>query len=344
VRILVYEFVTGGGWYHVDDQQPPASLAREAEAMLRAVATDLAALDGVEVEILRDERQPACDVAGVLVHPVRSAADERRRLARQAAEADATLVIAPEFDGHLLDRVRRVERSGGRLLGPSSQVVALASDKQATAEHLARHGVPVPLGMPLAAGEELPRSFDYPAVLKPRDGAGSLGIRRINSPAEADQRAPRDSRLERYYPGAAASVACLCGENAIAVLEPCGQRLAERAFAYEGGWLPLDRALGARARRLALRAAAALPNPRGYLGFDLVLGGDPAGSGDVVVEINPRLTTSYVGLRAALASNLAGAMIEIAAGRTPELCWKLAPISFSPDGICTPAAERAGNS
>ncbi len=52
----------------------------------------------------------------------------------------------------------------------------------------------------------------------------------------------------------------------------------------------------------------------GYVGVDLILGRDPGGNEDYVIEVNPRLTTSYVGLRAAAKSNLAEAMVQIAGG------------------------------
>jgi hypothetical protein len=70
----------------------------------------------------------------------------------------------------------------------------------------------------------------------------------------------------------------------------------------------------------------------GYLGVDLVLGNDPAGSGDVVIEINPRLTTSYVGLRALSRVNLAATMIAVACGREIELCWNAGFIDFTSSG------------
>ena len=38
-----------------------------------------------------------------------------------------------------------------------------------------------------------------------------------------------------------------------------------------------------------------------------MLGDDPAGADDVVIEINPRLTTSYLGLRRLARDNLADA-------------------------------------
>ena len=303
--------------------------------MLAAIATDLAAIEGTAVDVLHDVRHAPVAVPGINVTDVRSAAEEQRALWRLAGRADWTLLIAPEFDEHLLLRARLVERCGGRLLGPSSQLVALASDKHATAEHLARHGVPVPRGLALEPGEPLPGAFEYPAVLKPRDGAGSLGIEWVGN-RRHERRVPQHAaRLERYQPGVPASVAVLCGTGMIVPLVPCGQRLAsETDFSYLGGWLPLAPRLAARAGRLARQAASALPEPLGYVGIDMVLGADPAGSGDVVVEVNPRLTTSYVGLRAFSRSNLAAAMIAVAQGSEPQLCWNLEAIQFTSDGTC----------
>ena len=67
----------------------------------------------------------------------------------------------------------------------------------------------------------------------------------------------------------------------------------------------------------------------GSVGVDLILGADR----DVAVEINPRLTTSYVGLRVLAAENLAGEMIHIAAGgvRRPVM-WHGGLIRFASDG------------
>jgi hypothetical protein len=55
---------------------------------------------------------------------------------------------------------------------------------------------------------------------------------------------------------------------------------------------------------LACSAAKLIPGLRGYVGVDLVLTGESA----QVLEINPRLTTSYVGLRQVSETNLAGAI------------------------------------
>ena len=335
MRIFLYEFVTGGGWFSASHEAPPDSLLAEGHAMLSALAADFAAIENTTVDVLQETRLPPISLLGVNVHPVSRAAAELGALEEFAAAADWTVLIAPEFDGHLHSRTRAVERAGGRLLSPSSQVVSLASDKHLTAEYLSRRGLPVPRGLALDPGELLPQDFAYPAVLKPRDGAGSLGIEWIAAKPDNRVAGQVPARLESYCPGTATSVACLCGPDRIVPLEPCLQRLGgDGDFTYLGGSLPIGPNLAGRARRLAVRAVRTLPSPLGYIGVDLVLGADPAGSGDVVVEINPRLTTSYVGLRALSRGNLTAAMIAVAQGRDAELCWNSAPVHFSSSGTC----------
>jgi predicted ATP-grasp superfamily ATP-dependent carboligase len=142
----------------------------------------------------------------------------------------------------------------------------------------------------------------------------------------------RPGRLEEFQgPGTAASVAFLCGPEACIPLPPCGQQLDD-GFHYLGGWLPLAPALARRATRLAQKAIQSLPEPLGYVGLDLVLGRQEDGRGDVVIEINPRLTTSYIGLRAACRENLAEAMLAIATGRPYNLTFRDELIQFTADG------------
>jgi tyramine---L-glutamate ligase len=333
LRILLYEFVTGGGWHAHASVPPPATLAAEGSAMLRALAADFAAIDGVLVDVVRDARYRHLELPSCTIHEVTNADEERAALARISAAADWTLVIAPEFSGYLYQRCRAVEIAGGRLLGPGSQLVALTSDKQSTAEHLQRHGVGVPTGVALAPFARLPENFEYPAILKPRDGAGSQGIEPIACWRADRVNGTSPARLETYCRGTAASVAILCGPHRSMALPPCSQSLGgEGGFSYLGGSLPLPPNLANRATELATRALNGLTGRLGYLGVDLVLGREATGAEDVVIEINPRLTTSYVGLRALCDGNLAAAMLAIAAGRDVELCWKSGPIHFTAAG------------
>ena len=77
---------------------------------------------------------------------------------------------------------------------------------------------------------------------------------------------------------------------------------------------------------------AAMPPATGYVGIDLVLGRDPHGDEDAEIEINPRLTTSYLGVRAAVNNNLAEAIIRGARGETGELTFRTRPLEFDAAG------------
>lgn len=332
-RIFVYEFVSGGGCYSAPGEFVPAgSLLAEGQAMLAAVAADLQGLPAA-VCILRDRRLPALPLGDCEVSWVAGADQEREAFARLTAAADGTIVIAPEIGGALVSRAGWVGRCGGTLWSPGPVVVALASDKHHLAEHLAAAGVPVPTGRPLAADEALPRDWQYPTVLKRRDGAGSQDVWRIDRWSAGAPRLAVPGRLEAYCPGLAASVALLCGPSGCFALPACAQHLTDDGrFEYQGGRVPLPFDLAQRAQRLAERTAAALPEPRGYLGVDLVLGEAADGSQDFVIEVNPRLTTSYIGLRELCTGNLMGHLADVLAGRPAALCWRSGAVEFDAGG------------
>jgi tyramine---L-glutamate ligase len=332
MHVFLYEWATGGGLVE-EPGALPASLVREGAAMIGALAADLVRIEGCRVTALRDPRVlhlalPGCEIVDVL-----SKFSHGEELERISSEAEATILIAPEFDGILLNAARRVAAVGGRLFSPSAEFIRVAADKQRTCATLAAAGVATPQGVVLEVDEPLPTEFVYPAVLKPVDGAGSQDMYMVNGPHDAPPAYAWRRRLERYIPGLAASVAILCGPTGRKSLAPCKQRISDDGrFRYLGGELPLAEGLAERAAALAERALASLPSTIGYVGVDMVLGRDPHGSEDAVIEVNPRLTTSYVGLRAASKSNLAEAMLRVAHGEPAQLEFSSRPLEFDSSG------------
>ena len=133
--------------------------------------------------------------------------------------------------------------------------------------------------------------------------------------------------------GTPVSVAAICGPHGYTLLPPCSQRISDTGdFAYLGGACPIATPLAERANRLAERTLRAFRRPTGYVGVDMVLGEDHSGAGDVVIEVNPRLTTSYVGLRRIVRENLAGAMLSAVRGEHIELSTYPHRVEFSADG------------
>jgi len=336
MRILIYEFVTGGGWYQVAPNEPPSgSLLAEGSAMLEAALRDFAQLPGVELHVLRDRRLEPLPQDNVEVHLIDSAAGEVTALESVAGVADHVLLIAPELDGHLLTRSRLVEKLGTLLFSPSSEFVEVAGDKWRTYQALSNAGVPTPRSC--LVKREQPVLPDWRAIVAKRhDGCGSQGVHLVRPPSQVidwDAIGQDLALVQEYCSGQAASVAMLCGPSGIYPLPGCTQRLRDNSFDYLGGECPLPEPLHHRAQALSRRVIEAMPAARGFVGVDLVLGDAADGSQDYVIEINPRLTTSYVGLRTLSETNLALAMLDVVQGREPQLAWKPGRVSWSTDGV-----------
>ena len=334
MRLFLYEYTCATD---LTGEAAAASLRAEGRAMLAAVLEDCGRLPGVETVTLGHaafESSPSsCRVV--------RAASEEAAFRELAAASDFTLVIAPELDDLLLTHCTWVEESGGRLLGPSAAAVRLSADKWAIGQHLQRHHVPTPeCRRLLGAGEEV--SLSYPLVWKPRFGAGSIATFLVHDAGdwtrcrrEAREEGWRgESLMQSWVPGRPASVALLLGPSQCLPLAPATQELSDDGrFHYRGGSLPLPPPLAARAVRLARRAVETIPGLAGYVGVDVILGDAVDGSGDWVIEINPRFTTSYIGLRALCRDNLAGAMLRVVQGlEVPALSWRPGPVRFTADG------------
>jgi predicted ATP-grasp superfamily ATP-dependent carboligase len=312
VRLFVYEFVSAGGL----GASAPESLRCEGEAMLQAIADDFAQLPDVQVTTV-----------------------DERTLREGAADADATLIIAPEFNDILAERSQWVLDAGGRLLGSFPAGIALAADKLVMHDHWRQRGIQTPQTIPATVSP--PTVFGPAWVLKPRYGAGAQATFRVRNAAEwrqtfalAHVECPQGGLIAQpFVPGLAASVSFLIGPLRCAALMPVVQRLStEGRFLYLGGRLPMTDLLSMRAVRLASAALVGIEGLQGYVGVDLVLGAAEDGSEDYVIEINPRLTTSYIGLRRLCRDNLARAWLDAVNGHAVEFAWREGAVEFSADG------------
>lgn len=187
----------------------------------------------------------------------------------------------------------------------------MAGSKRATLQHLAAHGIATPLAFEAQAQRW---------VVKPDDGAGAAHTRLAGSPAQAQALTlarPGDV-IEPWVEGEALSVSLLAG-RAPRVLAVNRQRIeidAHATVAFRGvevAALALGDARAAALAGTALAVAGAVPGLAGFVGIDCVW---HAQQGPVVIEVNPRTTSAYVGLSAALGRNVAADVLA-AAGAMP---------------------------
>ena len=308
--------------------------------MLRGIIQDCNALSEIESHTLVE---PAC-VARLpaILHHNDPSKGWLRSFCELLDRMDAVLIIAPEFNRTLETLTLCAEESGRIVLGSSSAAIAMTADKGACASRWESAGVPTPRTIPLHSNLAHQPELLYPIVLKPRDGAGSLSTIYVGD-ANSWDRAISEVSLDNpsgewiaqeFVPGQPASVACIVFENGIIALPPASQRLSKDGrFHYLGGELPLASSLWERAQTLAKHAVADIDGLRGYVGVDMALGGCDDGSADRAIEINPRITTSYLGLRALCRQNLLGAILAACQHQPmPNLSWRPGTVEFRADG------------
>lgn len=314
MTLFVYEYITA------TMPASDSSLYREGRAMRDALIDDLRVVPGVEVASFSPEQS----------------FDECLR------KCDAVWLIAPEFDGILFELSHRVEAAGKRLLGPPSSAIRLTTDKLALADRWIDAGIRTPATVRFT---DWPVQ-QYPVVFKLIDGCGSTATTLVRSEREIGHALARTAKegydpsrviVQPFVPGRPASVAFLIGPHDVIPLIPTFQRVSPFShFVYEGGELPIPQLLAERAIRLARQAIDCVPGLFGYVGVDLILGEREDGTDDCVIEINPRLTTSYVGMRALAEFNLAEAVVTLALEKPPPLVsWKSGHVHFLPDGTAS---------
>ncbi|NYZ14468.1 ATP-grasp domain-containing protein [Azospirillum sp. RWY-5-1] len=313
MRILLCEFVTGGG---MPAEEPiPASFAREGELMLRALVDGLLEIPGTAVTVTRDGR------LSPLPPPVRSiTVDDPQRAwvlwEEEARSADAVWPVAPETGGALERLSRLVVNAGSRLLNSRPEAVAVAARKSATADALIAAGIPAVPAWPVDGLDDPPGRG--PWVVKPDDGAGCLDTGLLRDRSDwLRWRAGADRSgfvVQPFVEGVPASLSLLCrdGEATVLTVNRLFIKLRGSRFVYRGGVVGGGAATPAMTE-LARAVAAALPGLFGYVGIDLV----DTDRGPRVLEVNPRPTTSMVGLRRATGINVAAAVLDLIDDRHP---------------------------
>jgi tyramine---L-glutamate ligase len=341
--ILVHEWVTGGG---LAGEPLPSSWAAEGRTMRRAIAADFAALPAnhARVVVTLDSRLP--DDPGPWTIERIEPGQSPHRVCELAAMADFTVLVAPETTGILARLTREFQAAGARVLGSTPEAVDLTGDKDRLARRLRDVGIPTPRSRTVIPASGLPADMSYPAVLKPVDGAGSVDTYYV-SDARSLPEGARElpvALLQPFVPGVPMSGSFLVDHRSRAWLIGVGiQHVAvhDGRFEYRGGRLPSS----CRSAESLLRPLVeSIQGLRGFVGVDFI---EDAASGRVtVLEINPRPTTSIVGLTRLLPpGHLAAAWLnafdreagDVASlARLADLVHGQEPLSFDASGGVVP--------
>lgn len=312
MKIFVCEFISSGGLYREDLTD---GLLREGLMMRDALLVDLVEIEDVEVLCAYDHRLAAPVVQHAVV--VNAQDDVWQTWEGLIAGADAVWLIAPESSGILLRLTELVAKHGKLLLGCPSSAVRLAASKLTTIRALTRAGidcVPTCSTQEWLAGTRFSGEGGW--VIKPDDGVSCEGSIHLHDDMEVDEWLMQNRQLtyivQPWRPGLAASLSMLCRDGRAWLLSCNRQMVLPDAgrFYFQGSVINGLSQYWNLFERLAQQTAQAAPNLAGYIGVDLMLGIDDPLVLEVL-EINPRLTTSYAGLRQATGVNVTALILTL---------------------------------
>lgn len=309
MKLLLLEYITAGGLNH----EPLGTALLQEGAMMRdALLRDFADITKVEVMTAYDLRLPKPrNVAHAI--PIDAHADPEAIWRAMLNDCDAALIVAPETGGILAKLTTMIETANKLNLGCHSAAVQIASDKYVTYEVLFEAGIntiPTYIAQDTAGLKD--SSYGY--VLKPRDGAGCENTYFCRTQAELikllNNHSTENFIVQPYQPGKAASISALFKAGRAWVLS-CNEQLidiSEQQVILKGCTVNALTEYQERFHALANDIALAIPALNGYVGIDVIIADDAI----FVVELNPRITTSYIGLRKSLNYNPASLILDIA--------------------------------
>lgn len=321
-KLFVCEFITGGG---LSDETLPESLVREGTMMRDALLRDLQALNQYALITLHDARLPQSSLVSKRITV--DAGAFKKTFKKALKQADLVWLIAPETDGALLELTELClaeedKAQGAQFLGCGFDATLIGTSKSLTFDTLQAAGIHT---LPVYSGEDLiqPTFFEAMSALnvakwvaKPEDGAGCEGIRLFDSLAALRDWLLEDQRYLMYFAqpyqsGINASFAFLSGGGGQAWLLCCNEQhisQADQLFKLTGITVNGMTAYWQRFETLMRKLAKVLPDALGYVGVDVII--DPMTNRIDVIDINPRLTSSYVGLSEAMGCNAAKLILD----------------------------------
>jgi tyramine---L-glutamate ligase len=331
LKVILYEHISGGGYagHHIS----PDILA-EGFAMLRTAASDFKAA-GHDVTVLLDGRisklNPPINVDCTV--PVFYPEETKRFLSSLASINDASYIIAPETGQTLESYVGLMEKTGKISLNCQSSAIQQVANKANLQKILQKNNVNTPNSLVFSVNENLASvkriikdKLFYPIIFKPADGVSCSGLSIIDDDSQivsAIEKIKAKSYtnqfiVQEFIIGEAASVSLLVSDGKALAISLNKQNVnvasPHKTSGYIGGCVPFDHSLKEDAFLTAEKAVECFSGLRGYVGIDFVLNKDKP----FVMDVNPRLTTSYLGLSQTVNFNVAQTLIDaISRSRLP---------------------------
>ncbi|MCX9084903.1 MAG: ATP-grasp domain-containing protein [Candidatus Methanoperedens sp.] len=218
-------------------------------------------------------------------------------LVRLSKKCDAGLVIAPD---ELLGDLTKIIEENTTNLGCPSDSVRLCADKLKSSLVLAKENIPVPL----TQGEG---AYNGDFVIKPRFGCASEGIHRSKKGVLKD-----GFIATEFIKGEHLSASVITGKTQLLLTVNRQSIKIDDIISYNGGMVPYICDREEEIADIAKKTLKVL-GCRGYAGVDIVLSDKP-----YVVDVNPRPTTSLIGITRVMKAQIADLILRSSFGELPQ--------------------------
>lgn len=318
LKLFVCEFITGGG---LCAETLPKSLVKEGMLMRDALLRDLIELGGYDLMMLHDARLGA---SPLVKNSVEVDSNFETAFKNMLSQADLVWLIAPETAGTLMKLSEMCYEADVIFLGCEFDSTLIGTSKSLTYEALQAAKI---FTIPTIAGEDFVLDEKFTQiesiqpvsntcwVAKPEDGAGCEGIKIFDDLQKLMNWLKQDDRylnylVQPYQQGLAASFSMICRSGKGWLLSCNEQHVLRKSDALTLNGVTINgmQSYWQRFETLARKIAKMLPDAMGYIGVDVIV--DTVSDKIYVLEINPRLTTSYVGLSEAIGHNPAKIVLE----------------------------------
>jgi predicted ATP-grasp superfamily ATP-dependent carboligase len=240
-----------------------------------------------------------------------------------APSCDMGLVIAPD---PLLARYTEILERHTHNLGCGFMTAALCANKVQTGKILRLHNIPVP-----------PESATGKRVIKPVKGCGAQGVRISDSPPGPGEFS------QQFIDGGHFSVSCVASRVigdaclyfsgkpplVLAVNRQYIETGSDGAIFYRGGETPVHPEREAEIIQVVKNVVEVL-GCQGYCGVDVVVADKT-----YVVDVNPRITTSLVGIAACMKEEIADILVAASKGGGPDQVHLTGSARFDTHGKVT---------
>jgi len=218
-------------------------------------------------------------------------------LEKLSRNSDAALVIAPD---EILGDLTEIVEENTANLGCPSGCVRLCADKLECTRILERERLPVP--QTIGSGE-----YDGDFVIKPRFGCASEGIHKSSSGMLKE-----GFIATKYIEGEHLSASVITGRTQLPLTVNKQLIKINGSISYEGGVVPYYCDRNNEIIEIAKKTLQVL-GCKGYAGVDIVLADKP-----YVVDVNPRITTSIIGIARVLQNEIADLILRSRFGELPH--------------------------